>query len=111
MQALQEVTQWDIDYKQPNHVYLVDGIRAVAYIPWGVGTQVWFSNPMQFDKRGRKFIKLKKNPFDVKPPANLLEVSGSKGNTYYVDPIEKTCSCPGFQYRSHCKHVEQACAI
>jgi hypothetical protein len=111
MQALQEVTQWDVDGKQPNHVYLVDGIRAVAYIPFGVGKAVWFSNPIQFDKRGRKFTKLKKNPFGVKPPSNLLEVSGSKGNTYYVDPIEKTCSCPGFQYRSHCKHVEQTCTI
>lgn len=106
MQVVQEVTQWDAEIRQPNHIYLLEGTRALAYIPFSEGKAIWFSVPIQFDKRGRKFTKLKKNPFGTKPSKNLIEVAGSKGNTYFVDPAEKTCTCPGYQYRSHCKHLE-----
>jgi hypothetical protein len=39
----------------------------------------------------------------------MVEVSGSKGNTYYVTISggKKTCSCPGFGFRRECKHVRE----
>ena len=39
------------------------------------------------------------------------EVIGSKGNKYTVTYTEHTgwhCTCPGFQYRSSCKHIKDA---
>ena len=104
MQALQEVTAWDY----PNHIYLVDGTNLVAYIKQGTKDPFYFKNPLKnFDKRGRKFQELKDNPFKAKVKSNLIAVQGSKGNTYYVDPVEHTCTCPGFQFRGKCKHTEE----
>lgn len=39
---------------------------------------------------------------------NTVKVDGSKGQTYTVDVINKTCTCPGFTYRGTCKHVDEA---
>lgn len=37
-------------------------------------------------------------------------VSGSKGNKYLVirSKGKYNCTCPGFTYRKHCRHIEEA---
>jgi hypothetical protein len=35
MEILKEITQWDVDYQQPNHTYLVNAKnKVVAYAKW-----------------------------------------------------------------------------
>lgn len=106
MQALRETTDWG-KASVPNHVYLLDGNNLVAYIKHGTKNPFYFKNPIKgFDKRGRKFVEVKPNPFKQKKVAATIEVKGSKGNVYYVDPEAKTCTCPGFTFRGICKHLE-----
>lgn len=108
MEALKEVTVWNTD-KQINHTYLLDGDRLHAYIKMGTKKPIYFTKPMRFDRRGRKFVKLTVNPFKkAEEQTNLIEVKGSKGDSYFIDPDAKTCTCPGFQFRGKCKHLEQA---
>lgn len=105
MEAVREVTDWKSDY-QPNHVYLLNGTKMVAYIPWGKGQPVYFKNPMGFDRRGRKFEKLIRNPFKEQAETRR-KVDGSKGSVYWVDDQAKTCTCPGFTFRGACKHMSR----
>jgi hypothetical protein len=109
MEAVREVTVWDVDYRQPNHIYLLDGDRIKACINWGEGPVEWLSGRMKIDRRGRKFEKVDLSLFDVKEEKDpvILEVPGSKGVTYYVNVEDKTCTCPGFTFRSTCKHTKE----
>lgn len=103
MRAYKEITEWST----PNHTYLLDGNNLIAYIKEGETTPFYFKNPIKgFDKSKRKFIELTDNPFEVTLSSTLREVKGSKGNTYFVNDDEHTCTCPGFTFRGKCKHVE-----
>lgn len=106
MLALRETTKWK-DPNQPNHTYLVDGIKALAYIKMGTKKPIVFKTPMMFDRRGRTFIELKVNPFKVQKEDTRIPVRGSKGNTYYIDKEEGTCTCPGFTFHGTCKHIKE----
>ena len=106
MEALLETTEWTSSVKPANHIYLFDGNRAVAYLKWGKGEPEYFKHPMQIDKRGRKFVRADIKLFKVKPKSTLIEVKGSKGNSYWVDPDAGTCTCPGFVFRGNCKHTK-----
>ncbi len=47
---------------------------------------------------------------DFKRSAPIVKVvTGSKGDKYVVTTIDgnTTCTCPGFQFRHKCKHVEK----
>jgi hypothetical protein len=108
MKAYQEITDWTT----PNHTYLLDGNTLVAYIMQDQTDPFYFKNPIKgFDKRGRKFIELDDNPFEVTVQSTLREIQGSKGNSYFVNDSEGTCTCPGFTFRGKCKHVEISCDI
>jgi hypothetical protein len=67
VEVIREVTEWAVDYRQPNHVYLMDGERVIAYQKWGEGLPIYFDHKAKFDKRGRKFVKvlLKESPFKL----------------------------------------------
>ncbi len=110
MEAVRETTVWTgVDYRTPNHDYLLDGDRVVAYRPWGTGEIRVTSGKLKIDRRGRKFEKLEPNPFadiNEKKEPMVVEVKGSKGNSYFVNKEEKSCTCPGFTFRGNCKHVE-----
>jgi hypothetical protein len=105
MQALKETTGGLF----PAHTYLLDGTTLVAYIKVGDNKPFYFKNGIKgFDKRGRTFEKTDDSPFtQVWVPAHTIEVKGSKGQTYTVDPEVKTCTCPGFTFRGSCKHIKE----
>lgn len=112
MQAVQETTKWASE-KTPNHVYLLDGTKLLAYIRSGTTEPVWFSKPMKnFDRRYRTFRELKgrDDPFKdtAKAESTLIKVAGSKGAVYYVDPDKQTCTCAGFSFRGRCRHLAEA---
>lgn len=121
LKIVEEVTEWDVDYRQPNHVYLMSGDKALAYVPWGKGQPVYFKNFQRIDRRGRKFVEVKQNPwkFDLsirieeeesaKPKGQTWTVAGSKGGEYIVslDGGRWSCTCSGFQFRSRCRHVDE----
>lgn len=109
MEALLEVTVWD-NPKTPNHTYLLDGTTLVAYIKQGEKAPFYFKHGIKhFDKRGRKFKPADAKLFNTDKKSELVEVKGSKGNTYWVNPEEKTCTCPGFTFRGTCKHIGEVC--
>ncbi len=112
MIAVREVTKWnDIDYRQPNHVYLLQGDKIHAYIPWGEGTPQYFKKPLRIDQRRRKFVPIDHDPFGTLPESNTVEVTGSRGEVYYVDPDAQTCSCPGYKFRGKCKHLDKVSGV
>ena len=64
MEILKEVTVWDVEFRQPNHVYLLEGDKVIAYQPWGEGEIKVYPEPRRINKRYRKFIKFKTTVFD-----------------------------------------------
>lgn len=123
LESLKEITDWNVEYRQPNHTYLFDGERAVAYRKWHTGKVEWFKTPIRIDKRRRKFQpesikrfgKIKYKPeTEIQESQTLVrgnavdevEVQGSKG-TYIVNKRWRTCSCPGFTFRRKCRHIEE----
>ena len=63
LQVIKEVTVWDVDFRQPNHVYLMDGDKVIAYQKWGEGEPIYFDTKRKLDKRYRKFEPVLVSPF------------------------------------------------
>ena len=107
MEAVVETTVWS-DSNTANHTYLLDGTKMLAYIKVGSTTPFYFKKPITIDKRGRRFTPVKPNPFKaVKEKSTIVKVSGSKGNMYNIDTVDKTCTCPGYTFRGSCKHIKE----
>lgn len=121
LKIVEEITEWTGYERQPNHVYLMDGDKAYAYVPWGKGKPFYFKTFQRMDRRGRKFVEVKTNKwkFDlsirveeeekIKPTGQTWQVAGSKGNEYTVslDAGRWSCTCPGHGFRNKCRHVEE----
>ena len=105
MNAVQETTKW-AGKQQPNHTYLIDADRMVAFIKKGDKTPVYFKTPIQINVRGRTFVPVVPSPFKVVKAADTIEVTGSTGTTYFVNTVERRCTCPGYIYRGQCKHTK-----
>lgn len=104
MNAVQETTVW-ADKSSSNHIYLMDGNNAVAYIRKGSTESFYFKKPITLDTRGRVFKPVFPSPFKNSPDKDVIEVSGSTGQTYFVNTVSGTCTCPGFIFRGKCKHT------
>jgi hypothetical protein len=114
MEAVREVTVWEGIARQPNHDYLLDGDRVLAYRKWGEGEVIKLSGRIKIDRRGRKFVKLDKNPFEAlqlneREKPVVVEVKGSKGQIYFLSNPggEWHCTCQGFNFRGECKHIKE----
>ena len=121
LKIMREITEWSGFQRQPNHVYLMDGDRAYAYVPWGKGKPFYFRTFQRLDKRGRKFEEVQQNRWrfnlnlkieqerPAQPKGQTWRVSGSKGNEYVVSESNGvwTCSCPGHGFRGRCRHVDE----
>lgn len=57
-EVIKEVTVWDVDFRQPNHVYLMEGSRVVAYQKWGEGDPIYYNSKQKLDKRRRSFVTI-----------------------------------------------------
>jgi hypothetical protein len=131
MEILKEVTQWDVDYRQPNHTYLVNNKgQIIAYAKWHSNEIMIFKSRSTLDKRYRKFEKsnhtglskllskfakednVEKQNKPVQLKSNKIRTFKvtSKGKDYIVEfnTIGKyiTCPCIGFGYRRKCKHAD-----
>lgn len=118
MKYFQEVTEWDIPTAQ-NHIYYLkdDKTKMVGYIKAGTKTLFKFKTPIDIYTKGRKFVELKKKaePDSVyfqsieEKPKHVKIVQGSSGKEYYIEKVGSryTCTCPGFVFRSKCKHVDE----
>jgi hypothetical protein len=131
MQILKEITQWETDYRQPNHTYLINKKgQVVAYAKWHTNEIELIKSRKVLDKRYRKFIvddhkKLSKlvkqfeseDIGDEKEKENVVKSDNIrlfkvKSNDkeyevkYNIGGKFLTCSCIGFGYRRKCKHAD-----
>jgi hypothetical protein len=130
MEILKEVTQWDVEFRQPNHTYLVNKKgQIVAYAKWHSNEIQIFKSRHNLDKKYRKFVvdnhkglsklisqfisedNIQKNNTVITKSKNIRQFKvKSKGREYIVEfnTIGKyiTCPCIGFGYRRKCKHSE-----
>jgi hypothetical protein len=111
-EILKEISEWKCDYQVANNIYLLQNNKLVAYIYEGTEDIIKLKKPIMFDKRYRKFIKIKNNELAkllTKPVNNarLFNVkSKDKEYTVQVENDNFSCTCTGFTYRGKCKHIE-----
>lgn len=110
MRAVEEITVWKVHYRQPNHQYLLDGDRVVAYRQWGKGKPLPSASRMRLDMRGRKFRDIDIKVFGTLAVqrSDIIKITGSRGDVYEIDREHGTCTCAGFRFRGTCKHLKQA---
>jgi hypothetical protein len=115
MKAYQEITEWDIDFTMPNHVYFLSDSKdkMYGYVKAGTGEIQEMGQPYRFKASGRKFKEVA-NTWGFFPKEELISVgethrvAGSKGAVYTVtnDRGAWTCTCPSAKWqKAECKHI------
>lgn len=107
MKAYREINTYK-DFDLPNTIVFLKGDMLYAMKPENEPTRV-LTTPLRIDKRGRKFEEVKDIEIpDLNNQVEVIEVQGSKGNTYYITMSDTpNCSCPGYQFRGSCKHIKE----
>jgi len=117
MKVIQEITQWDVEYTVPNHVYFVNDSqdKMFAYVALGSAQVQKFRTPIKFSASRRKFQEIE-NVWgfvikqETESAGKQYQVPGSKGAVYTVtnDCGTWTCTCPASKWqKSECKHIIQ----
>lgn len=108
MKIMLETTDWGKHDYMPNHVYVLNDsmTRMIAYVPAGSKTVKKFSKPMSFDRANRTFVELEG---ESEPDPGVVVVEGSKGQKYFLSNHGEgwVCTCTGYRFHGHCKHVAQ----
>ena len=110
---LQETTEWGNN--TPNHIYYTDDSKSRLFGYTKVGTtDILLVKNRLFETKGRKFIakrlpKKFESFFGIETSKNIVEVTGSKGDKYFVENDNGvwTCTCVGFRFQGKCKHITQ----
>jgi hypothetical protein len=114
MEILKEVTDWNF----PSNTYLLnDKGLMVAYESKVLGVRQ-LSNPLYFDKRYRKFEKVKHAALEkiaealkpiVRKDGIWVESEKDSNKKYFVETASGkfSCTCPGYGFRGKCKHSEK----
>ncbi len=127
MKILKEITEWDVEYRQPNHTYLLNAKnQIVAFAKWHGDEIDELKSRSVLDKRYRKFVEvnhpglsklISKYSTENTPEEKQEQFKPVYERTFKVKSGEKeyivgytknqlTCSCVGFGYRRKCKHVD-----
>lgn len=111
MIIVRETTKWKTNV--PNHVYKLsnDKRKMYSYTSERSGITKEFEGGRTFSPSYRTFELLEKIE-DVEKMSStdkFYKVMGSNGNAYTVTESNGRlrCSCPGFGFRSKCKHTEK----
>lgn len=120
MKIMQEITKWAVEYRQPNHVYLMDGDKVYAASRWGEDPPQYFQVPLRINRGGRKFVEVPNQwgfrtdittePESItKPAGESWTVTGSRGDQYTVtlESGRWSCTCSGFGFRGRCRHITE----
>jgi len=127
MQILKEVTVWDVDYRQPNHTYLLNPKnQIVAYAKLHGNEITELKSRIVLNRKSREFVETKhsglfklfskykaedvseKKQEQFKPKYERTFKVKSKDKEYIVgfSNNQLSCSCIGFGYRRKCKHAD-----
>jgi hypothetical protein len=117
MKAFQEITEWDVDFAMPNHVYFLSDSKdkMYGYVKSSTGEIMEMNTPYKFKASGRKFKEVN-NTWGFFPKEELVlvgethRVAGSNGAIYTVtnDRGLWTCTCPAAKWqKGECKHIRQ----
>ena len=117
MKAFKEITEWDVEFAMPNHVYFLNDSKdkMYGYVQSKTGIVQTMSKPYKFKAGGRKFKQVEnrwnfviKEDEVVETAGKQYQVPGSKGAIYTVtdDAGVWSCTCPASKWqKGDCKHI------